>query len=73
MTLFALAFRIVSALNACDPAAPGMPDDVDDGDVAFCVEAALDSSERWPEVAPQGASGMLRIDEDADDDECAQY
>lgn len=72
MTLFALAFRIVSALNACGPGATGMPDDVDDGDVAFCVEAQLDSSERFPEVAPQGASGMLRVDTDADDD-CAQY
>lgn len=85
MNLLTLAFRIVTALNGCDPAnIPGADSlDIDAGDVAFCQEVALERiglvAERFPEVAPNGASGLMvpgafgDPDGIPEDDECAQF
>lgn len=74
MTALIVGLKLAGAVDAC-----GMDDD--GGIDLACVLAEADAGEddgaglaaRFPEVAPLGASGMLRVDEDANDDECAQY
>lgn len=83
MTTMLLAFRILSAMASCDPVNFPGADDIDAGDVAFCQEVALERiglvSERFPEIAPNGASGLMVPgafgDDDGipTDDECGQF